>query len=296
MNNHYHTPVLLTEAINLLEVQPGKKYIDCTLGGGGHTQKILELGGLVLGLDCDQQAINHNEKTKQGYLQSSQLTIVKTNYTHLQETAQSHQFTQVDGILMDLGVSSFQLDQLERGFSFNQDAPLDMRMDQELAVKAADLIAALSQKELAFLFKKFGDEPKANQIAKAIIEFRKAQPLTNTDQLKKLVEKIYSNYKFNKTKIHPATKTFQALRIAINDELNGIDQTLPQTLDLLKTGGKLVISSCHSGEDRIVKHVIKNNHHKLKPLSAKPIQPTDLEIKNNPRSRSAKLRAAQKIS
>lgn len=291
MNDTYHMPVLLDPILSALTPTSGKKYIDATFGGGGHSQKLLEAGATVLGIDQDQDAIDHAQPLLKKY---PELTLIKSNFSSLEQVAKKQEFDQVDGILFDLGVSSHQLDQGERGFSFSQAAPLDMRMDQSLGVTAADLIAALGEKELAKLFEKYGGEPRAKKIAQAIVRRRKIQPIVTTVVLAGLIDQVY---RYKRGKLHPATKVFQALRIAVNDELNTVEQTLPQAVRLLKPSGRLAVISFHEGEDRIIKHYFKDQAEQgvLEIITHKVIIPDEEEIKNNPRARSAKLRIAQKV-
>lgn len=265
----YHIPVLLNEVLEALNVKPGEKYIDCTYGGGGHFLGIEKAGGIVLGIDQDPEA----------------KAPVHGNFAHLKNIAQEHGFDPVSGILFDLGVSSHQLETDYRGFSFNKDAPLDMRMDQTLGPTAADLVNAGSESELANLFWKFGEERFAKAIAREI----KKTKIETTDQLAKAVLRARPARKAGrgKDRTHPATRIFQALRIAVNDELAGLESALPQAVELLKPGGKLVVISFHSLEDRIVKNFMKKSE---------LITPTDEEVSENPRSRSAKMRVYEKIN
>lgn len=289
-----HRPVLLQETLENLQIKPGKKYIDMTLGGGGHSKAILEMGGLVLGLDTDKDAIAH---TKSELLENpkykGRIYIVKSNFRNFEEIAQAHGFDTVDGILFDLGVSSYQLDIPTRGFSFKDNAPLDMRMDTDLGVTAADLLQVLSQEQLYSLFKTYGQEPHARAISKAIIELRKQKPIQTTKELTQVIEQIYQH---TYIKTHPATRVFQALRIAVNDELHTFEQTLPKTITLLKSKGRIVVISFHSLEDRIAKNVFRE-FEKLnlgKICTQKPIVPNDEEIKSNRKSRSAKMRVFER--
>lgn len=289
--SNFHQPVLLDEVIAALEPTSEKKYIDGTFGGGGHSRALLIQGAKVLGLDRDQAALEHAKTLLE---QFEGLKLVQANFTSMAQVAEQFEFTQVDGILLDLGVSSWQLDSPERGFSFQSAAELDMRMDTNLQVSAKDLLAALGEKELTKLFQLYGDEPKAKQIAHQIIQRRKQQPLTYTQELVEIISRVYRH---SPGKIHPATKVFQALRIAVNDELNNLKAVQTQMLDLLKPGGKMAIISFHSGEDRIVKQFLKQQeeNQKIQINTKKPIVPTQAEIQINPRSRSAKLRIAQKL-
>lgn len=263
--NGYHIPVLLNEVITALEVEPGEKYIDCTFGGGGHFRAIQKAGGIVLGIDQDPEA----------------QAPVRGNFAHLKEIADKAGFNSVSGVLFDLGVSSHQLETDYRGFSFNKEAKLDMRMNPMVGLTAADLVNAGSEKELANLFWKFGEERDSRKIAKAIVENR---PIQTTNQLAEIVLRVSHRSKNDRT--HPVTRVFQALRIAVNDELNSLEAALPQTLELLKPGGKLAVISFHSLEDRIVKKFMGKSQ---------LIRPSLEEIKANPRARSGKLRVMEKV-
>lgn len=283
----YHVPALLNETIEGLNIKPGGKYIDATLGGAGHTKEILRLGGIVLGIDSDIDAI---ENAKQ--LNFKNLILVQGNFAHLKQIAQENNFLEVDGVLFDLGVSTHQLETENRGFSFNTNAPLDMRMDQSLAVSAKDLINGLNEGELSDLIYKLGEERFAKRIAREIVNARKVHPVTTCDELAKIILK--SRPRSSQDRTHPATRTFQALRIAVNDELNSLRDSLPQAVDLLKGDGRIAVLSFHSLEDRIVKNFFKNSNI-LKIITDKPITPSKEETLINPRARSAKLRLAEKI-
>ncbi len=290
-----HKPVLLKETIELLQIQPGQWYIDATLGSAGHTIEILKLGGQVLGIDQDPKAIDRSLANLEAIHELSlpEHQFVNANYSHLKTIARQQGLNQVSGILFDLGVSSEQLADPQTGLSFQTDSPLDMRLDPNLQVTAANLINTLSEKQLIQLFSEFSDEPKSKAIAQLIIRTRKHQPITSTKQLALLAVKAYAG----RTKIHglhPATKIFQALRIAVNSELDNLTQALPQALELLNPGGRLAVISFHSGEDRLVKHFIRQNSKSLQEITQKPVQPTQIEININPRARSAKLRVAEK--
>jgi 16S rRNA (cytosine1402-N4)-methyltransferase len=292
----FHEPVLLEETIDLLKVRKGKKYLDATLGGGGHAEAILKKGGQVLGCDCDPEALVFSRKRLVPACPPSACSwkLVRGNFAHLKLIAQTAGFDQVAGILFDLGVSAHQLLTPGRGFSFTDDTCLDMRMDPSLGVTAADLLAALSQKELAQLLVKFGEEPQARKVAAEIVKKRRQKPIKTGRELASLVGQTLGR---PRGKTHPATRVFQALRIAVNDELTSLRETLPQTSDLLEKGGRLVVISFHSLEDRIVKNFFKEADFQgiLKILTKKPLVPDRNEIKENPASRSAKLRAAERI-
>src|SRR5260221_4083169 len=245
----YHTTVLLQEAVDALEVKQGQKYIDATLGGGGHTKLILEHRGEVLGIDVDQEALKYVEEE----LRSKRLHVVRGNFAHIAEIAKENGFDHVAGILFDFGVSGHQLETAERGFSFLHDAPLDMRMDKDLSVSATELVNGLNQAELTELFEKLGEEWRGKKIAQAILAARKIKPIETTTELSDIIRDVYKT----REKIHPATKVFQALRIAVNDELGSIRDALPKALELLGPGGRLVTITFHSLEDRIVKETFR---------------------------------------
>ncbi len=304
----FHTPVLVDEVIELLNVQAGHKYIDATVGGGGHTQAIINQGGIVLGIDRDPEAITAaTEKLESAYPVSSKIAnkargdtalpafqIVQGNFENLTSIATNQKFTPVSGILFDLGASTHQLISPNRGFSFQFDSPLDMRMDPNLNVTAKDLVNALGKRELYDLFTNLAQEKRARAIAARIVSTRGQKPLETTGELASLVESVYHGYR---GKLHPATKVFQALRIAVNDELYSLTKALPQTLELLEPNGRLVVISFHEGEDRIVKRWLKDTAEAgaILSLTKKPVTPNPAELGQNPNSRSAKLRAAIKI-
>lgn len=294
--SEYHTSVLLSEALNFLLIEKGKQYIDATLGGGGHTIAIAKLGGSVLSLDIDEDALTYVESLTKSLDQkvNERIHLVKGNFAKIDEIAKEQGVPQISGILFDLGVSSHQFDEGTRGFSFRVDAPLDMRMDQDLEVKAADLINGLTKGELIELFTKLGEEYLAKKIAQRIIETRELTPITTTRELAEIAERAYPRG-YHKT--HPATKIFQALRIAVNDELNSLYVALPKALTLLVANGRIVVISFHSLEDRIVKETFLQfeKEGKGKIITDKPIEAGEAETIHNPRSRSAKLRVFEKI-
>lgn len=291
----YHSSVLLNEAVDSLDVQPGKIYIDGTLGGGGHTGLILDRGGKVLGIDFDDDALANAEKELRSEKQEvrDRLTLVRGNFKDVDRIANEQGIKGVSGILLDLGVSSHHFDEGQRGFSFQHEATLDMRMDQTLQVKAADLINVLSKNDLAELFLKLGEEWKAKAIADAIVKARHINPIKTTTELSQLVSKVVPK---GKPGINPATKVFQALRIAVNDELNNLREVLPKAVDLLDPGGRLAIITFHSLEDRIVKHTFRDwaTDGLGIIITKKPILPSEEEIESNKRARSAKLRVFEK--
>ncbi|HSW48248.1 MAG TPA: 16S rRNA (cytosine(1402)-N(4))-methyltransferase RsmH [Candidatus Saccharimonadales bacterium] len=292
--NNYHKSVLLDETIEGLNVRKGRKYIDATLGGGGHAGEIIEKGGIVLGIDTDADSLDFVQKNFQFPISNSQLGLARGNFRDIDSIAKENGFEEVAGIIFDLGVSSHQLDVPERGFSFQADGPLDMRMDSGLSVKARDLVNSLTKRELVELFTKLGEEHKAPVIAEEIIRARAIEPIITTLELVAIVKRAAPSNNF---KINPATKVFQALRIAVNDEFNNLRESLPKAFELLETHGRLSVIAFHSLEDRIVKQQFrkwdKNGLGQV--ITKKPIVPSDEEIKTNNRSRSAKLRVIEKI-
>ncbi|MEK7533701.1 MAG: 16S rRNA (cytosine(1402)-N(4))-methyltransferase RsmH [Patescibacteria group bacterium] len=305
--NSFHESVLLKEIIENLGVEEGKRYIDATLGGGGHAVEILKRGGVVLGIDCDREAIEHikkilrekdikilsEKKDKALNILVSQypnITLVKGNFRDIDKIAHSHGFEKVAGIIFDLGVSSYQLETAERGFSFQKEGPLDMRMDQDLGISAADLIKILTKGELYELFSKLGEESNARNVSEHIVRARRVKPIETTQELVEIIGEVKPPWRFSS--IHPATKIFQALRIAVNDELNALKEALPKGVKLLAQNGRLLVISFQSLEDRIVKQsFIKFSKNGLgKIITKKPIVPNAEEINKNIRARSAKLR------
>jgi 16S rRNA (cytosine1402-N4)-methyltransferase len=286
--NNYHISVLLHTTIDSLHIKPGKRYIDATLGGGGHTGEIAKLGGHVLGIDMDDDALAHVQSTV-----GENVTTAKGNFKDIDTIAKEHGFEQVAGILFDLGISSHHVDTAERGFSFQAEAPLDMRMDQSLQVTAGDLVNGLTKNELQELFTRWGEEPFAQSIARGIVTARKVKPIETTSELAEIARRsVYGH-----SKIHPATKIFQALRIAVNDELNSIRDGLPKALALLEPKGRMAVISFHSLEDRIVKQQFKEWEEQDKGtiITKKPLIADEEEVAANSRSRSAKLRVFEKI-
>lgn len=289
----FHEPVLLKEAIGYLNIKPGRKYVDATVGGGGHAEAILKLNGQLLAIDCDPEAIEAARERLFTACPDASWRLTQGNFKDLAKIAGKYGFEKIDGVLFDLGVSSYQLQMPKRGFSFNLEGPLDMRMDPSLEVTAADLVNGLNKGELEELFKKFAQEYSARRIAEAIVNARRLKPIKTIGQLVEIIENAVPR----KGRLHPATKVFQALRIVVNDELNNLKAALPQAMALLNPGGRLTVISFHSGEDRIVKHFLKNTerHGKMRIITEKPVCPTFEEVKKNPRSRSAKLRVGEKL-
>lgn len=303
----FHQPALLKETIEFLNVKKGNLYIDCTLGGGGHTLAILQKGGLVLGIDCDQEALDYARmrlqsvcpapKKKIWSFEDAKWLVTKGNFAHLKIIWKRYKLSRPAGILFDLGVSSYQLSQERRGFSFLSQEEPDMRMDKDLKVRAVDLIKCLNQGELTELFRKYGEEKFSREIAKEIILARNSNRELSCSYLAQIVQGIYKKKYSSKSKIHPATKVFLALRIAVNDELNNLRKGLEQARDILAEEGRIVVISFHSLEDKIVKDFFKKEEIKgcLKIITKKPVVPTKEEKEKNIRVRSAKLRCSQKV-
>ena len=311
-----HVPVMLAEVLKFLQPHPEGLYIDGTVGGGGHTQAILEQStpnGRVLGIDTDVQALARVRRRLTEMVSSGRLVLAHGNFAELARLANEAGFVSMQGILLDLGFSSDQMDNPERGFSFSVDGPLDMRFDAAQALSAADLVNSASEQELADILWRYGEETRSRQIARRIVRARTKSAITSTTQLAGLVA---MGVPYKRGAIHPATKTFQALRIAVNNELERLETALPQMLDILSAegekGGRMVIIAFHSLEDRLVKDFMRREAtdclcpprvpicvcgHKarLRLLTPKPVVPTAAEVLANSRARSAKLRAAERI-
>ncbi len=287
----YHTPIMVNEIMAGLRVQAGLTYIDATLGGGGHTEAMLQLGARVIGIDQDQQALDFAGHRLDSYRQSGQLKLIHTNFDQIAQQVQLATDQPVMGILMDLGVSSHQLDDLERGFSFSSDN-LDMRMNGQFGVTAEELIAKLSVPDLINIFSNLGEERYARRFAQAIDSQRQVKPITSAKQLAQIIYQA-SPVVYKRGPIHPATRVFQAIRLAVNAELDSLSQALPAATEILADQGVLAVMSFHSLEDRIVKHFMLQ-HSQLEVVTKKPIMASQPEVDRNPRSRSAKLRFAIK--
>ena len=310
-----HLPVLANEVIEMLAPVPGSLQIDATLGGGGHTERILEAAnpdGRLLGLDADPAAIARVE-SRLGPRFGDRLVLRQSNFRELASVAPAAGFGSVDGCLFDLGLSSFQLADRERGFGFRAGGPLDMRFDPGRGVSAAELLATLDADELTALFRRYGEEPKAPRIARAIVEARRVAPVATAEELASLVERVLPVNPRQPRRTHPATRVFQALRIAVNEELEALEAGLHAALDLLRPGGRLVVLSYHSLEDRIVKRFIQSERRgcvcppevpvcvcgrnpRLRLITRPSLTPTAAEISANPRARSARLRAAERLA
>lgn len=305
----YHQSVLLNEIVKALRIQKGKKYIDATIGGGGHTFEILKRGGVVLGIDVDEEAIDYVKKefkiqsstlrprSGQAFkIDEKALLVVKGNFREIDKIAHSKRFNNVCGIIFDLGFSSHQIETKERGFSYQDNCPLDMRMDQDLRVKAKDLINVLTKGELYELFFKLGEERRARAIADVIDGARRIRPIGTTEELVRLLLKVYQMKNTFKNRSIASKKVFQALRIAVNDELNNLREALPLAISLLGKNGRLAVISFHSLEDRIVKQFYRQWQEKKygEILTKKPLLPSEEERTMNARSRGAKLRIFEK--
>lgn len=290
-----HVPVLLHEAIELLNLKSGDDVIDCTFGVGGHAKEILKKigsGGRLLGIDLSQRAIEAGKKDFEKY--SKQLILVKGNFKDLKSIAYDNAITQPVGILMDLGVSSEELEDASLGLSFRIEGPLDMRLGGE-GITAAEIVNSYKESELATLIRKYGEERFAGRIARAIILARKKQRIIKTIDLANIISSaVPKNYE--RGRIHPATRTFQALRIVVNNELENLIHGLKEAIEILKPSGRLAVISFHSLEDRIVKRFFREEARRdIRILTKKPIQAGEEEMRTNPRSRSARLRAAEKL-
>jgi 16S rRNA (cytosine1402-N4)-methyltransferase len=315
-----HIPVMLEEVLKFLQPRTGGHYVDGTLGDGGHAEAILGQsapGGKVLGIDSDTLALARAERRLAGAVHEGRLVLVHGNFAELARIVDEADFvSSVDGVLLDLGFSSYQVEDPERGFSFSMDGPLDMRLDQSQELSAWELVNSASEQELADIFWRYGEETRSRQIAWRIVRERARGPITRTSQLARLAA---AGVPYKPGMIHPATRVFQALRIAVNSELENLEAALPQIVEVLRAGktgntggdgGRMVIISFHSLEDRLVKGFMRresmdcicppdipvcvcNHKASLRLLTPKPVAPTKQEILVNPRARSAKLRAAE---
>lgn len=292
----YHRSVLLKEAVAALEVKRDGWYLDCTLGDGGHSIEIIRRGGKVVGLDVDPQALARVQKRfiDEG-IKEDRFELVLGNFRDIKNLIKTE--TKFAGVLFDLGVSSLQLESPDRGFSFAKSGPLDMRMDPSLNVRALDLVSNLTRKELYELFSKMGEEKYSWAVADAVVGAREVKPITLTIELAGLVEQVYRKAGIKNSKVHPATRIFQALRMVINSELSALEEGLEQVKDLTDKNGRIAIISFHSLEDRIVKNIFKKWQYAGtgEVITKKIIVPGSKELKENSRSRSAKMRVFKKF-
>lgn len=296
----HHVPVMAEEVVSWLGCRPGGVYLDCTLGLGGHAELILERSspnGVLVGIDRDPEAIVTTRLRLARF--ASRLKVIHGNFSALKEHLRSVGFSRVDGVVFDLGVSSAQLDCPERGFSFRAEGPLDMRMDPQAGQTAGDLVAHLSERELADLIERYGEERYARRIARAIVETRKTRPLRTTFDLVAVIAKAVPAA-YRRGRIHCATRTFQALRIAVNGELDVIEGAIRDAASVLVAGGRICVIAFHSLEDRLVKQTFRalatGPLACLNILTKKPLVPSREECHHNPRARSAKLRVAEKLA
>ncbi|NLM75421.1 MAG: 16S rRNA (cytosine(1402)-N(4))-methyltransferase RsmH [Clostridiaceae bacterium] len=309
-----HKPIMLDECMEFLNIRPDGVYVDCTLGGAGHSSEILKrLGenGLLIGIDQDENAIKAATKRLSEIKTQGCFAIEHTNFENIREVLKKRKIDSVDGVLMDLGVSSHQLDEGERGFSYQHDAPLDMRMNRNNPVNAEVLVNTLSQQDLARIIRDYGEEKWASRIAEFIVRNREIQKIKTTGELVEII-KAAIPAKARRTGPHPAKRTFQAIRIAVNRELEVLENLLNDVVDVLSPGGRIVVITFHSLEDRIVKRAFKEMSQscicpkdlpqcvcgiepKLKVITRKPVTPKEEELKNNPRARSSKLRTAERL-
>ncbi len=294
-----HTPVMLQEVLEYLDLAPGKTIVDATIGTAGHAQKILEAispGGRLIGIDRDQESLNIADERLRNY--SGAYKLINANFCDIDTILADLHINKVDGVLFDLGISSFQLDDPERGFSFQQEGPLDMRLDRTSYISAYDLVNNLNEEEISIMLRNFGQERWHNRIAHSLVKERERRPIATTLELANVVvNAIPSRFRHRYYRIHPATRTFQAVRIAVNRELEALEIAIAKAVELLTKDAKVCVISFHSLEDRIVKFGFRKlaAEGRLKIVTPKPLTTKETEIEANPSSRSAKLRVAKKI-
>lgn len=301
----FHSPVMVQQVLEYLIIRKEGIYVDCTTGGGGHSQKMLEMiypEGFLVGLDQDIEALEFAREKLKKY--QDRIILVKSNFTDLEINLHMLGLNKVTGIFLDLGISSYQIDTPSRGFSFNKEDFLDMRMDLSNKLNAQYVVNNYSEKKLVEIFSEFGEERYSRSLARLIVEERKKKKIETTSQLAGIIVRFYARYKKGKWRIHPATKVFQAIRIEVNKELSVLQMVLLQAIRILETNGRIGVISYHSLEDRVVKNTFREWENKeiinkygygLKRIFKKPIYPLEEEIRANPRARSAKLRFAEKI-
>ena len=285
------------EVIESLNLRPGCVVLDCTVGTAGHSEFILKKilpGGRLIGVDRDKESLDYGRQRLSSF--GDAVTLVHNNFCNMGDILNTAGVDKVDAMLFDLGISSYQLEAPERGFSIKNDAPLDMRMDQSSYISAYDLVNNLTEDEISSIIKAFGQERWHNRIARYMVRARANQPIATTGQLSSIVIKAIP-HGFNRSRIHPATRTFQALRIAVNRELEAIEEALRKSLNYLNIGGRISVISFHSLEDKIVKNTFKRfaKEARAKLILAKPQIPSSSEIEDNPRSRCAKLRTIERV-
>lgn len=299
MEQKFHIPVMVNEVLNYLNLEPGKIVVDATVGTGGHSKLILERispGGRLIGIDKDDESLAIARLRLKDF--EGACEFVHSNFLDIDTILNNLGINKIDGILFDLGVSSFQLDEPSRGFSFQCEGPLDMRLDRSSYISAYDLVNNLNEEELSTLLWNFGQERWHNRIARFLVEERQRQAITTTTQLADIVVKsIPYRYRHSHYRIHPATRTFQAVRIAVNRELETVEAAINKVIPLLGKNGRICVISFHSLEDRIVKFSFRRaaSEGLLNILTAKPLTPMQSEVYSNPSSRSAKFRAAERL-
>ena len=307
-----HETVMKKEAVEALRPRPEGVYVDCTLGGAGHSSMIAEQlssSGLLVGLDQDDQALSAASHRLKGF--ACEVRLVKSNFRRLSQVLDELEIAQVDGVLFDLGVSSPQLDEKERGFSYQHDAPLDMRMDPDSDLTAYDVVNQWSREEIGRILSRYGEERFARRIAQKIVDYRSHKSIETTVELANIIKEAIPA-PARRSGPHPARRTFQAVRIAVNDELNAFEEGLEQAIDRLRAGGRVSVITFHSLEDRIVKHMMQDRARgcicppdfpvctcgrepELRIITKKPMQASAAETGENPRARSAKVRVAEKV-
>ncbi len=292
MSEIYHPPVLLDESISMLKAREGGIFVDATLGGGGHTEAILKANpkNRVIGIDRDEEAIERAIKRLEPY--GDRVSIYHANFSQIGEVLEAEGIGEVNGVLFDLGVSHFHL-RGERGFTVWKEQPLDMRMDRRQKLTAREVVNELSERELADVIFKYGQERFARKIAREIVRRRKEKPIETTTELAQIVEEVIPKKLWAGRKKHPAIKTFQAIRIFVNKEFEEIEKGIPSAAEFIKPGGRIVVITFHSLEDRLVKNILRSLQG-FKVVTKKPIEPSPEEVRENPASRSAKLRAAER--
>src|SRR5262245_26225279 len=286
-----HTPVLLEETMQFLEPRPGNRFIDATLGAVGHTRAILDRiapNGRVLGIDQDETALSSAKVMLESF--GSRVVLVNSNFRSVRAIAETQGFLECDGVLADIGLSSMMVDDPSRGFSFIHEGPLDMRMDRNQSLTAAEVVNTYSEKEIADIIYKYGEERRSRPIARSIVRSR---PLQRTTDLVRAIERVSRGARYGQ--IHPATRTFQALRIHVNDELRSLEHFIDSAMGIVRAGGRVVVITFHSLEDRIVKQRFRVSAVPGRVLTKKVVTASDEEVRRNPRARSAKLRAWERI-
>jgi 16S rRNA (cytosine1402-N4)-methyltransferase len=301
----YHLPVLVREVLDYLRPGPGETFLDCTIGGGGHARAFLEAGAEVIGVDQDPDAIAESMASLADFV--SRLTLIRCNFVDIDRPLQEMGMSGFDGVLIDLGISSHQLDTPQRGFSFQHSGPLDMRMGPNIPRRASDLVNYAPEAELVRIFRDYGEEPAARRVAAEIVRTRVSHPFSTTVELAHAIESVLPR----RGPRHPATRVFQALRIAVNDELGTIERALPLLADYVKPGGRFAVITFQSLEDRLVKQFFRkvtqewvdrpewpeprrNPSFGFRSLTSRPVEPSEVELNANPRSRSAKLRVIER--